>query len=79
MDAIIERYKTECLVEGLSLAEPLDIVSVSASSIFILVSSFSLSIKAKKDNINFQFSMLFAAEMDIKSPSSGYEQHQQLF
>ena len=27
LDSIIERYKTECLVEGLSLARPLDSVS----------------------------------------------------
>ena len=36
MDAIIERYKTECLVEGLSLAEPLDIVSIAYQNLFLL-------------------------------------------
>ena len=40
MDAIIERYKTECLVEGLSLAEPLDIVSTKTTE-SMTFSSFS--------------------------------------
>lgn len=35
MDAIIERYKTECLVEGLSLAEPLDVREVDSKYVTI--------------------------------------------
>ena len=39
------------------------------------MSFFFISTIAKKNNINLQFSVPPAAEMEIKSSSSGYERH----